>query len=139
MTGVSTTLSNPRSAIHSLIEKLGVTPGELKSFLPMTALFFAMAFINTVVNNLSISLVITAPMGSAGVISFLTVYAALPLTIGATLLYTYASHFVSPKRLFTITIGLFAACNLMFALCLYPNHEALHLPGVADALAKVPS
>ena len=68
---------------------------------------------------------------------FLTVYAAFPLTIGATFLYAYASHFISHKRLFTITVGIFAALNLVFALCLFPNHEALHLPGVAEKLAKV--
>lgn len=103
----------------------------------MGLLFFMMAFVNTVVNNLSISLVVTAPGGGPGVIPFLTAYAAFPLTLGATVLYAYASHYVSSRKLFTITVGIFAAFNLVFALCLFPNHEVLHLPGVADALSKV--
>jgi len=79
----------------------------------------------------------TAPGGGAGVMPFITTYAAVPLTIGATVLYTYASHFISHKRLFTVTVGIFAVFNLLFAMCIFPNHEALHLPGVAENLAKV--
>jgi len=138
---IESTLTSVTLPLKKLIadaaEKLGASSGEWKTFLPMAALFFTMAFINTIVNSLSTSLVITAPGGGAGVIPFLTAYVAFPLTLGATVLYAYASHFISHKRLFTITVGIFAACNLLFALCLFPNHNTLHLPGVADALAKV--
>jgi len=120
-----------------IIYKAKNSSEDLRTFVPMTLLFFTMAFINTIVSNLSVSLILTAPGGGAGVIPFLTVYAAFPLTIGATLLYAYASHFISHKRLFSITVGLFALTNLLFAVCLFPHHEALHLPGVADALGKV--
>eukprot|EP00210_Caulerpa_lentillifera_P004622 g4408.t1 len=130
-------LNRLKEMFENLAAKLASSSGEWKSFLPMTALFFFMAFVNTIVSNLSMSLVITAQGGGAGVIPYLTAYVAFPMTLAATVLYTYASHFISRRKLFTITIGLFAAFNMVFALCLYPNHELLHLPGIADTLSRI--
>ncbi|GMH36243.1 hypothetical protein BSKO_04111 [Bryopsis sp. KO-2023] len=108
-----------------------------RSFLPMCSLFFFMSFINTIVNSLSLTLVITSGGGGAQVIPFLTVYAAFPTSLLFMVAYAWASHHLDRKQLFTLIVTAFGAFNLAFALFLYPNSGALHLNGVGEALAQV--
>jgi len=96
-----------------------------------------MAFINTLINSLSLSLVMTSSGGGAVVIPFLTVYAVLPGSVVFTLCYAYASHHMTRDRLFNSVIGVFAFLVFLFAFVLYPNHQSLHLHALSDQLTGV--
>lgn len=107
------------------------------TFLPMCTLFFFMAFINTIMDSLKDTLVITAVGGGAQVIPYLTVYAVFPLSLVFVLAYTYASRHFDRSKLFNLIIAVFGVFNLAFALFLYPNHQNLHLYGLGEKLVQV--
>ncbi|CAD7703422.1 unnamed protein product [Ostreobium quekettii] len=107
------------------------------TFLPMCTLFFFMAFINTIMDSLKDTLVITAVGGGAQVIPYLTVYAVFPVSLLFVLAYTFASRHFNRSKLFNLIIVVFAAFNLAFALFLYPNHQSLHLLGLGEKMAQV--
>lgn len=98
-----------------------------------------MAFINTLINSLSLSLVMTSVGGGAVVIPFLNVYAVLPGSVIFTVCYAYASHHMTRDRLFNFVIGAFALLVILFAFVLYPNHNSLHLHSLSDQLTRVDS
>lgn len=129
--GASETL---RSSIQSQLVALRE---EWRRLLPMCSLFFFMAFINTLINSLSLSLVMTSTGGGAVVIPFLNVYAVLPASVIFTLCYAYASHHLTRDKLFNFVIGAFALLVVIFAYGLYPHHHALHLHGFSDKLTHV--
>ncbi|KAK9829542.1 hypothetical protein WJX72_006395 [[Myrmecia] bisecta] len=105
----------------------------------MVALFFFMAFINTIVDSLANSLVITAVGGGTEVLPFLTVYAVLPCSFIFLVLYSFATQCFSRAVLFNIVISVFMVFFVGFA-ALYPSHETIHFHGFAtDALQVIPS
>lgn len=106
-------------------------------FLPMVSLFFMLAFVNTILDSLKDTLVITSVGGGAQVIPYLTVYAVLPSSLLFLVLYSWASQHVSRERLFNSIIATFMAFFVTFATVIYPNHHALHLNAFADRLAAV--
>eukprot|EP00955_Chlamydomonas_euryale_P001987 22120-Chlamydomonas_euryale.AAC.1 len=71
------------------------------------------------------------------VIPYLTVYAVLPSSLVFLVVYSLATQRLPRKALFTGIVSTFAAFFAAFAFVLYPNHEAIHLHGVADTLAAV--
>ena len=106
-------------------------------FMPMVGLFFLLAFVNTILDSLKDTLVITAVGGGAQVIPYLTVYAVLPSSLIFFIVYSYASQSFSRQALFNGIVAFKMAFFVAFAFFLYPNHDAIHLHGIADSLAKV--
>ncbi|CAD7696846.1 unnamed protein product [Ostreobium quekettii] len=106
------------------------------TFLPMCTLFFFMAFINTIMDSLKDTFVITAVGGGAQVIPYLTVYAVFPVSLLFVLAYTYASQHFDRSKLFNWIVVMFGVFNLSFALFLYPNHRSLHLYGLGEMMAQ---
>lgn len=101
----------------------------------MSCLFFLMAFINTIIDSLKDSLVITAVGGGTEVIPYLTVYAVLPSSFLFLFAYSWGTQKFSRETLFNIIVTLFLSFYGGFAL-LYPLHESLHLGASADALVS---
>jgi AAA family ATP:ADP antiporter len=103
-------------------------------FLPMSAMFFLMSFINTVVDSLKDSLVVTAVGGGTQVLPYLSVYAVLPSSLAFLLLYSWGTQHFSRERLFNAIVAAFLVALAAFGAA-YPHHEALHLAAWADGLA----
>lgn len=98
----------------------------------MVALFFLMSFINTILDSLGNSLVITAVGGGTAVIPFLTVYAVWPCSVLFLILYSIATQRYPRGVVFNMVISGFLVFMTAFGL-LYPSHEAMHLASFADA------
>lgn len=111
--------------------------GLWRQFLPMLSLFFCLSFINTMLDSLKDTLVITAAGGGAFVIPYLTVYAVLPMSMLFLLAFSAASQRMSRSALFNAIIGVFVAFFACFALFLYPNADVLHPHALADRLQQV--
>ncbi|GIL72365.1 hypothetical protein Vretimale_4143 [Volvox reticuliferus] len=104
-------------------------------FMPMVGLFFMLAFVNTILDSLKDTLVITAAGGGAQVIPYLTVYAVLPSSVIFLVLYSYASQRFRRQALFNGIVTVFMTFFVTFAFLLYPNHQLLHPSGWAEGLA----
>jgi ATP/ADP translocase len=111
--------------------------GLWQKFLPMLSLFFCLSFINTILDSLKDTLVITAAGGGAHVIPYLTVYAVLPISFMFLVAYSYASRHLSRAGLFNTIVAAFMLFFGAFTLLLYPNAEALHPHAFADSLSQV--
>jgi hypothetical protein len=111
--------------------------GLWRAFLPMLSLFFLLSFVNTLLDSLKDTLVITAAGGGAAVIPFLTVYAVLPSSLLFLLAYSWASQRMGRAALFNATVAGFGAFFAAFALFFMPNAETLHLHALADGLQQV--
>jgi AAA family ATP:ADP antiporter len=117
------------------VRQLGALRALSGKFLPMLALFFCLAFVNTVLDSLKDTLVITAAGGGADVIPFLTVYAVLPSSVLFLVAFAAASQRMSRRSLFNAIICSFAAFFAVFGIFLYPNAQALHPHAAAETLA----
>jgi len=100
----------------------------------MALLFFLMAFINTIIDSLKDSLVITAVGGGTEVLPYLSVYGVLPSSVLFLVAYSWGTQRFSRERLFNFIICGFLAFYGTFAY-VYPHHETLHLSTWADSLA----
>ena len=100
----------------------------------MSLLFFLMAFINTIIDSLKDSLVITAVGGGTEVLPYLSVYGVLPSSLLFLVAYSWGTQRFSRERLFNFIICGFLAFYATFAY-VYPHHETLHLSTWADSLA----
>eukprot|EP00798_Chlamydomonas_sp_ICE-L_P015733 gene15733-21855_t len=128
------------SPIGSLLHQNKKFTHLIGKFLPMVGLFFLLAFVNTILDSLKDTLVITSVGGGAQVIPYLTVYAVLPSSLVFLLLYSYATQKISRSRLFSVIISVFMCFFATFAFFLYPNEATLHPHALADKLALlVPS
>jgi ATP:ADP antiporter, AAA family len=107
---------------------------ELKKLLPMFFLFFFINFNYTILRDTKDSLIVTAPGSGAEAIPFLKVWGVLPFAIAFMIVYSKLSNIMSKQKLFMSTIAFFGAFFAVFALVLYPNHEALHPTVMADKL-----
>lgn len=108
-----------------------------RQFLPMLSLFFCLSFINTILDSLKDTLVITAAGGGAFVIPYLTVYAVLPMSMVFLVAFSAASQRMSRSALFNSIVAIFVAFFGGFALFLYPNADILHPHALADQLQQV--
>lgn len=124
-------------AAADLQDLCGRFMGLWRSFLPMLSLFFCLSFVNTILDSLKDTLVITAPGGGAFVIPYLTVYAVLPLSMVFLVAFSAASHRMSRASLFNTIVAVFMAFFGVFGLFLYPNADALHPHALADQLQQV--
>ncbi|EIE27375.1 plastidic ADP/ATP translocase, partial [Coccomyxa subellipsoidea C-169] len=97
--------------------------------------FLVRRFINTLLDSLGSSLVITAVGGGTEVIPFLTVYAVWPASFVFLVLYSFATQRFSRGALFNIVVGLFMLWFVAFGF-LYPSHEAMHFHGLAESVLE---
>lgn len=119
-------------------KQFGKLDGMWGRFMPMAILFFLMAFVNTIIDSLKDSLVITAVGGGTQVLPYLSVYAVLPSSVVFLVLYSWGTRRFSREKLFNIIVLTFMSFYGAFALA-YPYHETLHLSGWADNLVtKLP-
>ncbi|BDA47960.1 ADP,ATP carrier protein 1 [Coccomyxa sp. Obi] len=101
----------------------------------MVTLFFFLSFINTLLDSLGSSLVITAVGGGTAVIPFLTVYAVWPASFVFLVLYSFATQRFSRGALFNIVVAVFMAWFVAFGF-LYPFHETMHFHGMAESMLE---
>ncbi len=121
----------------ALAAYLGRVSGLWRRFVPMLSLFFCLSFVNTILDSLKDTLVITAEGGGAAVLPFLTVYAVLPSSLLFLVVYSWASQRLSRATLFNCIIAVFAAFFAAFAFFLMPNSDAIHAHEMADGLQRV--
>lgn len=119
-----------------VVEQLAKLDGMWGRFIPMSALFFLMAFVNTIIDSLKDSLVITAAGGGTEVLPYLSVYAVLPSSVLFLVAYSWGTRRFSRGTLFNLIIGVFLLFYVGFGL-MYPHHEALHLSEWADGLGAI--
>lgn len=125
---------------HGLVEaakhQLRKIDGLWGQLVPMTFLFFMMAFVNTIIDSLKDSLVITAVGGGTEVLPYLSVYGVLPSSVLFLVLYSWATRKMSREKIFNLVISCFLIFYSGFAL-VYPHHEAMHVSSLADQLQSV--
>src|SRR5579872_3498371 len=107
---------------------------ELKKLLPMFFLFFFINFNYTILRDTKDALIVTAPGSGAEAIPFLKVWGVLPFAIIFMLVYSKLSNIMSKQKLFISTIAFFGAFFALFALVLYPFHDALHPNDLANSI-----
>ena len=130
---------SPGGIVHSLKMQIKKLDGLWGQVLPMTFLFFLMAFVNTIIDSLKDSLVITAVGGGTEVLPYLSVYGVLPCSVLFLVAYSWATSKLSRDKIFNIIIFGFLSFYATFAF-VYPHHEALHISSLADSLeAFLPS
>jgi len=108
-------------------------------FLPMVALFFFMAFVNTVIDSLKDTLVVTSVGGGPQVIPFLTVYAVLPASLLFFAVYSLGTQRFTRVQMFNAVVAAFTVFFAAFAFVAFPRHEALHLSFLDAHAAALPS
>jgi ATP:ADP antiporter, AAA family len=106
------------------------------SLVPMASLFFLLSFVNTLLDSLKDTLIITSVGGGAHVLPFLSLYAVLPCSVLFLVMYALATQRLSRAAVFNVIVGGFAAFFAAFGLFLHPNADALHGGGASAALAS---
>lgn len=109
---------------------------ELKKIVPMLLMFFCINFNYTVLRDMKDTLIVATASGNAGAeaIPFLKLWGVLPMAVIFMLVYSKLSNFLSKPRLFYTMISTFIVFFILFALVLYPYHDALHPDQAADKL-----
>ena len=104
--------------------------------LPMSLMFYFMAFANSIMDAVKDTLVVTA-FGGAEQIPYLTVYAVLPMSLLFVSLFARLSNKLGRERLFYLAVSVFLVFFGLFTGVLYPNREILHPTASAAALATM--
>lgn len=107
----------------------------LSRLLPMSAMFYCMAFANSILDALKDTLVVTA-FGGAEQIPYLTVYAVLPMSLLFVSLFTKLSQRWGREKLFYAAIGTFISFFVLFTIVLYPMRSVLHPVDLSVQLLK---
>ncbi len=92
-----------------------------------------LAYVNTIIDSLKDSLVITAVGGGTEVLPYLSTYAVLPSSVLFLVLYSWATKNLSREKIFNVVVGCFMLFYGGFAV-LYPHHEVMHSSSFADWL-----
>lgn len=109
---------------------------ELPKVLPMIALFFMIAFIFNILRCLKTSMVVTADVAGAEVVSFLKLGGVLPGAVVLTALIAALMNRFRSETVFYIVVGGYLAYICAFVFWLYPNHSMLRLDLLADTLQQ---
>ena len=110
---------------------------ELKKLVPMLFIFFLLHFDYNVLRCMKDTLVITAKNSGAEVIPFIKVWVMFPMSVLLTWVFIRLSNRFSRENVFYVMLGAFLIFFFLFAFCLYPQREAVHLHSTADFLATV--
>ena len=125
-----------KGLLVSLQRQIQKLDGLWSQLIPMTLLFFMMAFVNTIIDSLKDSLVITAVGGGTEVLPYLSVYGVLPSSVLFLLVYSWATRKFSREKIFNLILFVFLSFYATFAF-VYPHHETLHISSMADSLQQV--
>lgn len=134
--GMSPVTTSSHGLIEAAKHQLKKIDGLWSQLVPMTALFFMMAFVNTIIDSLKDSLVITAVGGGTEVLPYLSVYGVLPSSFLFLVLYSWATRKMSREKIFNLVIACFLVFYAGFAV-VYPHHEAMHVSSFADSLQGI--
>eukprot|EP00903_Cladosiphon_okamuranus_P008794 g8423.t1 len=105
---------------------------ELRKFLYMSVMMFAIIYVFTMTRDTKDALVVTNCGAEA--IAFLKVYAVLPAAAMFMVGYNWLSNHVGSRALFHLTITPFFAFYALFAFVMYPMRSVLH--HAAGAMGK---
>ena len=103
---------------------------------PMSLMFYFMAFANSIMDAVKDTLVVTA-FGGAEQIPYLTVYAVLPMSLLFVSLFARLSSKLGREKLFYLAVSSFMVFFALFTGVLYPNREFLHPTATAASLATM--
>eukprot|EP00223_Ostreococcus_mediterraneus_P001985 CAMPEP_0179724786 /NCGR_PEP_ID=MMETSP0938-20121108/6200_1 /TAXON_ID=548131 ORGANISM="Ostreococcus mediterraneus, Strain clade-D-RCC1107" /NCGR_SAMPLE_ID=MMETSP0938 /ASSEMBLY_ACC=CAM_ASM_000576 /LENGTH=615 /DNA_ID=CAMNT_0021598823 /DNA_START=120 /DNA_END=1964 /DNA_ORIENTATION=+ len=103
---------------------------------PMSLMFYFMAFANSIMDAVKDTLVVTA-FGGAEQIPYLTVYAVLPMSLLFVSLFARLSSKLGREKLFYLAVSVFMVFFALFTGVLYPNREFLHPTATAAAMATM--
>lgn len=108
---------------------------ELKKFLPMTFMMFAILFNYSAVRSIKDSLVVSNIGPEA--ISFMKLYMVLPAAILGMLLYSKLTNLMKQDKVFYTIVSIFLVFFGSFAFILYPNADLIHPnPETINALVE---
>ena len=120
---------------HSKIRRIfwPIHSYELGKFVPMAGLMFCILFNQNILRILKDSILITEI--SAEVASFAKVYCVTPAAAIFVVVYAKMTNHLSFDRIYYYLMGFFIAFFVIFAFCLYPNVDDLHIN--SDILLKL--
>jgi len=97
------------------------------------------AFVNTVVDSLKDTLVVTSVGGGPQVVPFLSVWTVLPASLLFFALYSAATQRLTRLQIFERIVGGFGAFFLIFGTVVFPLRESLHLAWLDALVAGTPA
>lgn len=98
---------------------------ELPKFLTMTLLMFCILSIQNLTRALKDGIVI--PLIGTETISFLKFWGVMPGAFLITIIYVKLINSIKGEYIFYIITSIFLSFFALFAFCIFPNHEFLHL------------
>ena len=104
--------------------------------IPMSLMFYFMAFANSIMDAVKDTLVVTA-FGGAEQIPYLTVYAVLPTSLLFVSLFAKLSSKFGREKLFYFAVTFFMAFFALFTGVLYPLRDVLHPYELAAHLSTI--
>ena len=110
--------------------------GQWGRLIPMSMMFYFMAFANSIMDAVKDTLVVTA-FGGAEQIPYLTVYAVLPMSLLFVSLFGKLSEKLGREKLFYFAVAVFMVFFALFTGVLYPMREVLHPYETAAYLSSV--
>ena len=102
-----------------------INNSELPKFLMLTLLMFCILGIQNLIRAMKDSVIIT--MIGAETISFLKFWAVMPAAFLITIIYVRLVSVMKAERIFYLIMSTFLGFFAIFAFCLYPNYETIHL------------
>ncbi|CAM9820629.1 unnamed protein product [Ectocarpus fasciculatus] len=125
VTGVGEGVKVRGGVVAGLITKVfAIEKHELRKFLTMSVMMFAIIYVFTMTRDTKDALVVTNCGAEA--IAFLKVYAVLPAAALFMIGYNWLSNHVGSRALFHMTITPFFAFYALFAFVMYPMRGVLH-------------
>lgn len=99
--------------------------------------FFLIIFVYHTLKDMKDSVVITASEAGAEVIPFIKIWAMLPASIGASVLFAKLYHRFGRERTAYVLLTILLSAYALFAFCFYPFRDALHLSGLQNYLTLI--
>lgn len=97
---------------------------EMKKFIPLALIMFAVLFNYTVLRDTKDTLVVNS--AGAGAITFLKTYCVTPMAILFVIFYAKLTNMLEREHVFYATIVPFLAFFFLFGFVMYPNLDLLH-------------
>lgn len=101
-----------------------IHPDEMKKFIPLAIIMFAVLFNYTVLRDTKDTLIVNA--AGAGAITFLKSYCVTPMAILFVIFYAKLTNVLSRENVFYATITPFLVFFALFGFFLYPNLDWFH-------------
>ena len=122
--------------VYHLKKMMRPLNGLWSRLVPMSIMFYFMAFANSIMDAVKDTLVVTA-FGGAEQIPYLTVYAVLPTSLLFVTLFSRLSTKLGREKLFYFAVSFFMVFFLLFTGVLYPMREVLHPTAAAATLTQI--